>query len=384
MTEKPGMRKVTILQHRLLHYRVTLFEELRKTLAGNNIELSLVHGQASPGELARKDEGYLPWATKVNNRFLRFGGTELCWQHLPKDTGSSDLVILMQESRLVSNYPLIVKRRIHGTRLAYWGHGINFQSNAPRGLREKFKRMLLQQVDWWFAYTSATVDILQEAGYPQEQITCLNNAIDTSGFQNDMDSISQEQLKTLRTNLGIPEHSHVGLFCGSLYPDKRLDLLIAASDIIHEKIPDFHLIIVGDGNSASIISDACDSRPWAHWVGVQRGTDKAGYYKLADVILNPGLVGLHVLDAFVARLPMISTTTARHSPEKVYLEHGINGFFTSDNATDYATTTIQLLTDQALYSSVSHAAYESAQRYTLDHMVQNFAHGIEKCLALRS
>ena len=53
--------RVTILQHRLLHYRVNFFQQLRERLAHEDVELRLVHGQASAAEAVRKDEGNLVW-----------------------------------------------------------------------------------------------------------------------------------------------------------------------------------------------------------------------------------------------------------------------------------------------------------------------------------
>ena len=74
--------------------------------------------------------------------------------------------------------------------MAYWGHGANFQSDAPAGVRERWKQMLLTKVDWWFAYTQMMVDILAKAGYPQQQITNLSNAIDTGAFKRDLAAVS--------------------------------------------------------------------------------------------------------------------------------------------------------------------------------------------------
>ena len=48
----------------------------------------------------------------------------------------------------------------------------------------------------------------------------------------------------------------VGLYCGSLYPDKRLDLLLAAAEKVHEKHPGFRLVVVGDGPSRPFVTDA--------------------------------------------------------------------------------------------------------------------------------
>ena len=47
--------RVTILQNRLFHYRVGSFSEVKRMLALEDIELRLVHGQASAAEEVRKD-----------------------------------------------------------------------------------------------------------------------------------------------------------------------------------------------------------------------------------------------------------------------------------------------------------------------------------------
>ena len=171
------MKKVVVCQYRLLHYRVELFDRLRTACTNCGIDLHLVHGQASRRELAKRDEGSLTWAHKVNNRFWEVGAKDLVWQPFPTDLRNADLVVVMQENRILSNYPLMLGRLWSPRRVAYWGHGVNFQSGTPNGLREKWKQFLVGRVDWWFAYTEATSEIVRRAGYPAERITCLNNAI---------------------------------------------------------------------------------------------------------------------------------------------------------------------------------------------------------------
>ena len=182
------MNKVVVLQHRLLHYRTALFEQLRANCAG--IELHLVHGQATRREQAKKDEGSLSWANKVENRAWEVGDRDWIWQPFPQHLRDADLVLLMQENRLLSNYPFLLKRFFTGPKIAFWGHGANFQSDAPAGLREQWKRWWLTRVDWWFAYTQPTVDIVRAAGFPAERITRLDNAIDTGGFKRALAAIS--------------------------------------------------------------------------------------------------------------------------------------------------------------------------------------------------
>lgn len=374
------MKKVVILQHRLLHYRTKLFEQLRTACALKGIQLELVHGQASRRERVKKDEGKLSWAHRVDNRFFEWGERDIVWQPFPSSLKDAQLVVVMQESRILSNYPLLVGRLWSRRKVAYWGHGKNFQSDAPSGLRERWKNYLLNSVNWWFAYTSMTVDLLKQAKVPATQITQLDNAIDSSSFKADLASWSTDEVDAEKARLQIAPNAPVGVFCGSLYPDKRLDLLIAACDEIKQSMPDFALVVIGDGPSMPEMKAAAATRPWVHLMGVRKGREKALYFRMGDVMLNPGLVGLHIVDAFCSAMVMMTTHTARHSPEVAYLRDGVNGVYSGDTPQAYAQAVLEVLQNPARLQAMKVAALADSEYYTLEHMVAQFANGIEAAL----
>lgn len=376
--------KVTILQYRLFHYRLELFESMKRLCAARGIELNVVYGQAFGKEKLKQDEGELAWGREVHNAYIPFKEKkDLCWQPVPQDLHDSDLIVFMQENRLLSNYYWMLRRRLGGPRVAYWGHGRDFQTNAPGGFREYWKAFMINKVDWWFAYTGMTVSILQQAGFPEERITCLNNAIDTDKLRRAAEGASPALLAEIRNLCDLKEGAPLGLFCGSLYPDKKLDLLVDAADIIHSRHPDFRLVVIGDGSSAGVVSQAAENRPWMKWVGVKRGDEKAAYFRLAQFVLNPGAVGLHVLDAFALGIPMLSTTDAKHGPEIAYLQHGVNGLLTESSPHAFAEATCSLIEDPELYLRISGNAREAGCTYSVSHMAENFVSGIEQCIALR-
>lgn len=375
------MRKVVIFQHRLLHYKAPVFERLRTQCLEKSIDLRLVHGRPTSREKARNDLGYLPWANPVASWSIPLPHNDLIWLPFPDSLADADLVVLMQENRQLSNYPILLSQLWSKRKVAYWGHGANFQTDAPKGLRERWKRLMLKRVDWWFAYTEMTVDILRRAGYPAERITCLNNAINNEAFEHDLASVSDDELQSLRVQLDAPGKALVGLFCGSLYPDKRLDYMIAAGDRIHAALPAFRLVVIGDGPSAVEIRNATENRPWLKWVGVRKGKEKAAWFRLADVVINPGLVGLHILDSFCSGTPMITSAESRHSPEIAYLKNEVNGLVVSGNAERYANAVISLFSDAPRLEKLKHAALQDAKQYSLTNMVTQFADGIERCLA---
>ncbi|KAF0161825.1 MAG: glycosyltransferase [Rhodocyclaceae bacterium] len=382
MSMAKPLRKVVVLQHRLLHYRVRFFQELRAACAERRIELCLVHGQPTAAEARKRDTGALDWADVVTNRYVNVRGRDVLWQPFPGRHRDAELVVMMQENRLLSNYPWLFSRNGTAARIGYWGHGRNFQTDAPAGLREKWKRLLVGRVDWWFAYTGMTRDILLTDGYPDERITVLDNAIDNEAFQADLASITASDLAGLRARVGAGETAPIGLFCGSLYPDKRIGFMIDAADRIRASIPDFGLVVIGDGPGADEVKAAAASRPWLHWTGALKGREKAAWFRLASVVMNPGLTGLHILDSFCAGVPLATTANSRHSPEIAYLESGVNGLVVIGGAGKYAQAIVRLLRDAQAFERLRQGALESARRYTLANMVEHFADGIVSCLAM--
>jgi glycosyltransferase involved in cell wall biosynthesis len=370
-----------ILQHRLLHYRVGLFERLRAECDRRGIELRLVHGQASAADAVRKDTGHVPWEDMVRNRWISIGRHTVLWQPYPRALKGADLVVLMQENKILSNYVHLVGRLLGGRRrVAYWGHGRNFMSAAPSGLRERWKTFWIDKVDWWFAYTNLTRKLLLQDGFPDDRITCLNNAVDDERFVADLAAVTPEDIAGIEAELDLAPGAPLGLYCGSLYPEKRVDVLADAARRIHAAIPSFRMVVLGDGPSRPALEAEFGGAPWARCVGPKSGAAKARYFRRASAILSPGVVGLHVLDAFWAGVPLFTLANRKHGPEVEYLEHGKNGFISDDEA-GFADSIIQLLRDPEATARVAAAARASAAEYTVEAMVTRFADGIERCLS---
>jgi len=370
---------VVCFQQRLTHYREVFFHRCRERLSDREIRFDLVHGKPDSEAIKKNDRGFLSWALEVDQATFNLGRVRGVWVPMPRGLPTPDLVVVTQENKLLANYAWLIKRNLGGPKVAFWGHGRNFQSDAPGGLKERLKKRVVGQVDWWFAYTQLTRKVLRADQYPDERITVLDNAIDNEAFQTDLASVSRADLEELQSVVGT---GPVALFCGSLYPDKLIGLMIEAADRIRLEIPDFALVVIGDGPSASEVKAAAQTRPWLHPVGVKKGRDKAVWFKLSSVVLNPGLVGLHIVDSFCAGVPMVTTAEARHSPEIAYLDSGVNGLIVQGGVQAYADAVVSLLNDSHRLSNMRDAALKSAERYTLDNMVKNFCDGVERCLSL--
>ncbi|NWG38565.1 MAG: glycosyltransferase family 4 protein [Hydrogenophilaceae bacterium] len=372
---KTRARTVCIIQRRLTHYRVPLFDALRERLAEHAIRLVLLAGNGTPDEEKKHDSGELHWAARIPARYWL--GNRLCWQSLGQHLSGTNLVVVTQENKLLQNHLLMLKPRKF--KLAFWGHGANLQSNNPNGLKERFKRWTTNRVDWWFAYTQMSADLVGAAGFPHERITVLNNAVDTAELLSHRQTVTPAETQALRESLGLGV-GPVGVYVGSLYADKRLDFLFDAAEAIRARVPDFHLLIMGEGPESDKVQAWCAAHPWARWVGAKFGRDKVACMSVASIMLNPGALGLAIMDSFVCEVPLLVVSNGNHGPEIAYLENGVNGLMTANDLQDYADACVRLLQNPVELDRLRAGCATSAREYTVENMAQRFAEGIERCL----
>lgn len=378
----PGSPVVALLTPWVPQYRTGLYTLMRDQLADAGVELRLVHGDPF-GDAAKKGDCVtLPWAHFRDSKVLPFGPRGLSWQPVLDVTRDADLVIHDQQiSRLV--VPFFGIRQIFGRqRFAFFGHGRNLMVADRSGVGEAAKVFLSRRVHWWFPYNDRSAQIVAEMGYPRERMSPVNNAIDTTRLRADLDAVTEEQVVAARARHGIEGH-HVGIYIGGMYLQKRLDVLVEAAEAIRRDVPDFEMVFVGGGPGRDVVTRAAETRRWLHDLGPRFGAEKAELLTMADAILMPGVVGLVVLDAFVAETPLVTIDNPEHGPEIGYLVDGRNGVMLPEgtDTAGYAAAVVDLLGDRAARDRLREGAREAAGTFTIEHMAQRWSDGILDALA---
>jgi glycosyltransferase involved in cell wall biosynthesis len=379
------LKRVVYIYPYAFHYRVPFHERVRVLLTAQGIAYDVIYSSDPKLRAARGDLAAPEWAVDVKCTYLSVAGAELRYQHAFLKALRYDLIVLQQENGLLLNYPLQLIAPLLGRRAAFFGHGRNFQSSRPGGWKERFKRLWINRVFWWFAYTGASAAVVRGAGFPADRITIFNNALDTSTQQSELASIGEEEKAELRRRL-LGGSSNVGIYIGALYPLKRIDFVIEAAKRVREAVPDFQLIILGGGEQADLARAAAAACDWIHYMGPKFGAEKALLASVSRVLLMPGVVGLAVLDSFGYGLPMVTTEYPYHSPEIDYLQHGHNGLIVgaAGGAQAYADAVVQTLRDDALRQTLIAGARQALTHYTIDAMAQRFADGVLAALARSS
>lgn len=355
------------------HYRLAFHEGLRAALAKHDIDYRVIYSPPFGENLKKKDTVPVPWGYSVP--LSRFSGLQ--YQHALQHVIKSDLVIVQQENKLLINYMCQLLSLLGLKKVAFFGHGKNFQALDTQSRSERWKRFWATKVNWWFGYTNETAKYITALGFPKERCTVFNNAIDTKTIMRDMDDISADDYECAKSALGISGDS-IGVYVGGMYKEKRITFLIEAAVEIRRRIPDFHLVMIGGGNDAHLVVEASKRHDWLHYVGPKFGKEKTILSSMAKVFLMPGLVGLGVIDAFIYRTPMVTTDLPYHSPEIAYLEDGVNGVVVKDSqdVDAYASAVCRVLSDDDYYHLLRNGCDLATQRYSIEKMVARFEAGI--------
>jgi glycosyltransferase involved in cell wall biosynthesis len=373
------MAEVLFLTRVLTHYRTPFHEAVRARLAQGGVNYRLAYGRPTPSELRKGDLAELSWAESTPTHY--FGASDLAWQTRPK--GRPDLLIIGQENKNLGNYSMLVRRMLGlpGPKLAFFGHGKNFQADDPNSRAERFKRFWVDKVDWWFAYTEKSAEVVTSTGFPRERITVFNNAIDTSAIRRELGTVTREEQRDVRRRFRGSEN--IGVYVGGLYPHKRVPFLIEAAKAVRARVPDFQLLVIGSGVDAPILEAAAREHDWIHALGPKFGREKTLLLSLGKVMLMPGLVGLGVLDSFAYGLPMVTTALPYHSPEIDYLQDRVNGLIVKDptSLADYSQAVAHVLLDRSTRNDLRLAALASSRTLTIEDMAARFSSGIFLALA---
>lgn len=375
---------IAIIQAVLKQYRVPLFAGLAERFAANGIDLRVLYSGPNDRQATRGDNVVMP----DDDHFLQvparwYWRERILHQQIADKLAGTQFVIVEHAAKYVETYRLMSRSGSRAPNVACWGHGYNRQAKHWT-LADPMRRWLLAHADWYFAYTNGTKQYLERQGFPGERVSVVQNATDTADVTRMVQSVPVEMVRAARQRLGIRPSDVVGIFMGSLYPEKLIPLLIEAAHEVRRSMPSFHLVIVGAGPDQRMVeAAAATSAGVIHYVGPMFGEARAAYLSMASVFLNPGLVGLAILDAFAAHLPVITTDCEYHSPEIEYLHHDHNGIMIEQDPSRYAQAIVALLRDPARLARLRRGAFETAQSHSMSAMIDRFFCGTMDWLRYR-
>jgi glycosyltransferase involved in cell wall biosynthesis len=277
----------------------------------------------------------------------------------------------------LTTWAIALTHRMYGKALVMDGYFYR-PDTIPRlnWMRAWARRWLHRYADAYIAYGERGRAELLAEGKAPDRVFVSQNTLDTEHLTAIAREITNERVASLRRRIGLTSEP-VLLYAGRLVPEKRVDVAIEALGLLD---PPTNLIIVGDGFLRPQLEAMARAMP-VHFRGSVDDEELAAYFRLAELLILPGRVGLNCVHGFANGVPCITTSEAvvEQSPEYEYLVHDYNSLIlSSDDPALYARTIEALLRDQDRLRRLRAGAIATADRLHMRTMVAEYEKAVLK------
>ncbi len=349
--------RILILQQFLPHYRVPIFNQLS---ASNNIDLTVAHGDAfQMHNPAIQFKQVLLTFRKTNKFFTAKPSVKLLAEQY-------DIVIVSANIRILS-FLRLGWVRARPFKLILWGPGVTVGRgfDVPNGfdwLRYRYAR----RADAMLFYTSYPIEKYAAKGLPREKLFVAHNTVELPSrflFDNSI----------VKTSF---------LFLGTLYRDKRLDILLHAFAMKASQLPPSVCInIVGDGPMRKEwieMSNTLGIGGRVHFHGkIEDSVKQEPFFESAFACISPGQAGLSVLQSMAYGIPFITSRDAITGGERLNIIDGNNSIFFDGTAQALADKLVTVIENQ---EQTRQMAFNAFQYYQENCSIENMLSGFLKAI----
>ncbi|MCQ2571035.1 MAG: glycosyltransferase [Candidatus Saccharibacteria bacterium] len=212
----------------------------------------------------------------------------------------------------------------------------------------------------------AVADLIPQKRKPfKVPVEALSNGIDLSRFAKGRAN------KEIYEEYGIPKNKPIVLYVGRVDPEKSLDVLMDAYIKAHEKVPDAHLVVVGDGTArpkleAQIAKAGLSDQ--AHFLGRVVGDNLPQLYRTGTVFAITSKTetqSIVLMEAMASGLPCVAVDAgAIHELVKT----NKNGYLCqADDSDEVAKSLVKILSDKDRQAKMSDESIKRAAKHDISH-----------------
>lgn len=196
-------------------------------------------------------------------------------------------------------------------------------------------------------------------GIDPDKLSCEPNGVDTQAFHP-----GPRPEHGLRERFGLPRETLLVGLVGRLSPEKAPDVLVRAASLLHERMPEVHVMIVGEGPMRTQLAESIERQglpSHVHLLG--RIDDVLPIYQDLDLQVSSShseAMPLALMEGMASGLPVVATRVGG-VPEIV--EHGRSGWLVAGrDHEDIAGRLHQMLSQPALRLAMGQRARESMEQ----------------------
>ncbi len=242
-------------------------------------------------------------------------------------------------------------------------HSSRIRSDEDRSLL----RRLTPKIDQLIAVSKAIVRKIEDEGRVGAPVALIYNGVDLQRY------VDQEACCTLHEEYGIPEGAQIVGVVARLEPEKGHPTLLDAWPSVLARVPNAHLLIVGEGSRREALEgQAADLGITGHVTFTGRRDDIPSVTAALDVAVLPSYreaQGLSILEAMALSRPVVASNVGG-IPEMI--ETGETGMLVPPHdASALGDAIARLLTDHPFADTLARAGHDLVyERFCVELMVR--------------
>lgn len=333
------MRKILIVQRKLMHYRRLLLQYLMEQ-GDYEIEILQI------GEKTEHSDNLYTFPAKELIKYKNYSlqRSDGMISFVKENYQSYDYIILEGATNLINNIPICTFLIKNKKTYVVWdaGRRKNSKMSLPRKLVQKKLEFVWKNAAAIIAYSSLAKQYFESVGVESKKIFVCQNTLYVEEFDRQIAQQSLKELAEIRDKYAA-ENKKIILYVGAVEPRKRIKDLVDAFILLSEKRKDLSLVIIGSGNQLEELKDYTSEKEEVYLLGsIIDGVIK--YFMAADLFALPSEGGLSINQAMICGKPIVASSA--DGTELDLIEEGKNGYlFSEGNVQEMAEVMNRILID---------------------------------------
>ena len=311
------------------HYRLPIFKLMGEELG---VDFYFCDRLSYTNSIKKIDYSQLPTfkkelkLKKIRSRSIWSGMLKLAFKPY-------DMYIITPDHRSPSQWLFLLLCKLMGKKVVGWWHGIA-PGHKPGGNEWTQKKAFHKYLSGSFIYGDKAREYMDKIGYPSKNKLTIYNSLD-------YDVSVEKRTENLSSNIYkeyFGNDNPILLFIGRLTKIKKLDMIIAAHQMLLDKGIKTNVIFIGGGDEAENLQNSIPAEHKEHFWFKGPVYDEDEISTLlynADLCISPGNVGLTAIHALYYGLPTITNDNfLTQMPEHECIIPGETGDFFEDGNTE--------------------------------------------------
>ncbi|RGE19784.1 glycosyltransferase [Leucobacter sp. wl10] len=231
-------------------------------------------------------------------------------------------VILGPATLSLSTWAILIGRRVARRRTFLWGQCGRY---GDRSLKRHVQELMNRLATGLLVYGKKEANAATQLGLDSRKVTVVNNATHSNEDVLRADDHEEQLARAQRAAYRAKTEGDLRiLFVGRLNADKRLDVLLRATEQLRQRYPSTVIDLIGDGDARDDLRKNFPEE-WVRFHGWVYDTEElAHYFQAATFVCSPFHMGLLAIDALRAGTPVLVPDNPMNGSEVEALTPGIN------------------------------------------------------------